>query len=94
MSGDLLLTLFTPLLYVVYGIVFAITYPLRVLSDVVLDANVANALSTTGSYLAVINQIAPMTTLLTILALVLTIEGFIFLYKIIMWIIRKIPTIS
>jgi hypothetical protein len=94
MAGDLLLTLFTPLLYIVYGIVFALTYPLRGLNDVVLDANINNAISTAGGYLAIINQIAPITTLLVILGLVLTIEGFIFLYKIVMWIIRKIPTIS
>jgi hypothetical protein len=82
------------ILALIYGVILVITYPLRSFSDVVLDPNINAAISTAGNYLAIVNQIAPITTLIAILSIVLTIEVFIFIYKLIMWIIRKIPTIS
>lgn len=82
------------LLNIVYLFVFAVTSPLRLLSDVSLSADLISAISTANTYIAAVDFIFPVTTFLTILGLVLTIEAFIVLYKIIIWVIRKIPTIS
>lgn len=81
----------TGILSLIYGILFILTYPIRALSDVTLDSGLGSAISGAGEYLAMINQVLPVTTLLTVFGLLLTIEGIIFTYKIIMWGIRRIP---
>jgi hypothetical protein len=82
------------ILYLFYLFIYGLTAPLRYLSDVSLPVDLTNAIQTTNSYLASINFIFPVSTFLTIFTLILTIEGFIILYKIINWLIRKIPTID
>jgi len=82
------------ILSLIFGIVWLITLPLRALSDVVLPANIANSLSTAGAYIQAVDIILPINTLSTILLLFISIEATIFSYKVIMWIIRRIPTQS
>ena len=84
----------TLLIQLLYDIVWLITYPVRLLSDVSLDSNVTSSISTASSYLGGLNKVFPVTTLLTIFGLVLVVEGFILSWKGINWLIRKIPTIS
>jgi len=67
---------------------------LNLLPDVSLSDNINSAVGTASGYLAALNVIAPVNTLLTIIGLFLTIEGIILLIKIINWFIRKIPTIN
>jgi hypothetical protein len=68
--------------------------PIRLLPDATLNPNIGSAFSVVGGYFAVMNSIFPIATLLAVLAAVLIVEGGIFLYKIIYWLIKKIPTIS
>jgi hypothetical protein len=82
------------ILYLFYLFIYTLTAPLRLFNDVSLPNDLVNAIQTTNSYLRSINFIFPVSTFLTILSLILTIEGFIILYKIINWLIRKIPTIN
>lgn len=82
------------LLSLIFGFVWAITTPLRILPDVVLSSSLTSAIQTANQYIAPINTVAPLTDLLAIFALVLAIESSIFLYKVIMWIIKRIPTQS
>jgi len=82
------------ILYLFYLFIYGLTAPLRYLNDVSLPADLTNAIQTTNSYLASINFIFPVSTFLEIFTLILAIEGFIILYKIINWLIRKIPTID
>lgn len=82
------------LLYLIFGVVYLISYPLRLLPDVSFPQALYDAISTAGAYITPMNTFVPITTILTILGLVLGIEGFIFLYKSTMWVIRRIPTQS
>jgi hypothetical protein len=82
------------ILGILFVFLLGVTAPFRLLSDVTLPADIAAAINTAGSGLFIINQVLPVTTILTIFGLFLTVEGFIFVYKLIMWVLRKIPGIS
>lgn len=68
--------------------------PIRLLPDATLPANIQGAFTVIGGYFAVMNGIFPVATLLEVMAAVLAVEAAIFAYKLIYWIIKKIPTIS
>lgn len=74
-------------------ITFLLT-PITSLDDVVINPEITNALITTSGYLHSINTILPVDTMLEILAVGLAFELGYLIYKIIMWVIRKIPTIN
>ena len=82
------------LLTILYYAVYAFTSPLRLLNDVTLTSDFQNAVDTAGGYLASVNFVIPVTTILSVFGLFLAIEGAIFFYKAIMWGIRKIPLIN
>lgn len=82
------------LLYIIYLFLYAITSPLRLLNDVSLSSDFTTAIQNANEYLASLNFILPVSTFVAVIALMLTIEGFIILYKIINWVIRKIPTVN
>jgi len=82
------------ILYLLWGVVYGLTYPIRILADVSLSADFANSISTFNNYLARLNFILPISTLITIIGIFIGIEVAIFAYKLIMWLIRKIPTIN
>ena len=84
----------TLLLYFINGAIILATYPLRLLADAELPVEIYNTISQVGGYLGAIEPVFPINTLLTILGLLLAIEGYIFIYKVVMWIIRRIPTQS
>lgn len=79
------------LIYTLYLILKVILSPLTLLSDVVLPAGFTSALTTATGYISVTNQIFPTATLVIIIGLFLTLEGFVFGFKMINWIIKKIP---
>jgi hypothetical protein len=81
----------TFLLNLVYSVAsgFLNLFPTTSISDDVL-----NSIQTANTYIAGLNIILSVYTILTILGLTLTIEGVILTIKIINWFIRKIPTIN
>lgn len=81
-------------IFILYGVVYGITYPVRILPDVSLSENFTSAINNFNSYVVGLNYILPLSTLITIIGLFLSIELFILMYKIMNWLIRKIPTIS
>ena len=81
----------TFLLNLIYSVVSGF---LNLLPDVSLSDSVSSAVGTASGYLAGLNGIIPVGTLLIILGLFLTIEGIILTIKIVNWFIRKIPTIN
>lgn len=81
-------------LLVVYYLVYAITIPIRYFDDVTVSTTVSEAITTATHYLATWNSFLPMTAIMTVVALVLSIETIIAAYKVIMWLIRRIPTQS
>lgn len=82
------------LLYIVYLFLYAVSSPLRLFNDVSLSADFTAAVQSANEYLASLNFILPVSTFVAVIALMLTIEGFIILYKIINWVIRKIPGVN
>jgi len=65
-----------------------------ILPAVSLPGNLTDAVNTASNYLANMNQIFPVSTLLAVLLLVLVVEGTIFFYKLIRWVYNKIPGIN
>jgi len=84
----------TAILEIIYAFIFAITSPLRLLDDVALNSNFATSIHTASGYYHSLNDILPIDTMLTILGISLLFEGLYLTYKLIMWVIKKIPTIS
>jgi len=81
-------------LNLVYYVVKLLLSPLLLLSDVTLSASFTSAITTAGGYFSALNVFVPTTTLITIIALVVLIEGYIFTAKIISWLLKKIPFIG
>jgi hypothetical protein len=81
-------------IYVVYLFVYGVTSPLRLFPDVSFPSSVTNAVTTAGGYLTSLNAVIPIATILTILGIVLVVEGYLFAYKVIMWLIKRLPTQS
>jgi len=65
--------------------------PIKLLADVSADSNVINGITTATSYLASWNTVLPLGTVFAILGTILTIELVIAAYKLIMWVIRRLP---
>lgn len=84
----------TTLLYMAYGFIRMVLLPFNLLPDATLSSSATTALATAGTYLKAMDFILPVSTLLTVAGLIFGMEVIIVLYKLIMWVIRKIPTIS
>lgn len=82
------------LLTILQTIVSAVLTPFQALPDVALDPNLINGIANVQGIMSTIEPIFPLETLLNILGIVVGIEIAIFTYKAIMWLIKKIPTIS
>lgn len=84
------------LLIFVTGILGGILLPFSQLPNASLPPQIAATLSALGGYLATIYGIAPFftTAVLSVGGVVILVEGYIFSYKLIMWIVRKIPGIN
>lgn len=82
------------ILNVVYIVLRAISSPLLLLPDVSLDGSIMSSIITFSEMLAGLNGFLPITTLLIIFGLALAVESALFIYRIVMWIIRKIPGVS
>jgi len=78
-------------LHILYLVLKVILSPLILLSDVVLSDNFSNSLTTAKGYVSTIDSIFPLTTMFAIIALFVLIESFILTFKLISWIIKKIP---
>jgi hypothetical protein len=68
--------------------------PISLLGDVVLNTNFTTTLTTAGGYLSSLNNFLPVDTMITILGISLTFELAYITYKVIMWVIKKIPFIN
>lgn len=82
------------LLYILYLVIKVIISPIMLLPNTTLPAGVSSAISTASGYISAFNTMLPMTTLLLVVSTILIIEGAIFTFKLINWVIKKIPMIS
>jgi len=84
----------TALLKIIYIFILGITSPLRLLSDVSLPSEISTAITNASGYYNSLDAILPMDTIIQILGVSLTFEGLYLLYKLIMWVINKIPGVN
>ena len=84
----------TGILYLIYLAVLALTSPLRLLNDVSLSSSLTDAITTASGYISSVNEFIPVDTLLSVLSAILVIEVAVLSYKLIMWVLTKIPGVS
>jgi len=77
-----------------YWIVWLILAPLRALPIATLPAGLTEALGTIGGYVSGLDVVLPVVTIIAVLGAILAIEGFMFLWKGINWLLRRLPTQS
>jgi hypothetical protein len=84
------------ILYAIYGAIWVLTSPIRLLPDASLSSSISSAITTISGYIAAMYSVLPTTTvtLISLITIVITLETAVLTYKGIMWIIRKIPGIS
>lgn len=82
------------LLYAIWGVVWVLTAVFRLLSDVSVDSGVGGAITTATQYIASWNAILPLSTIVTCISLLIGVELILASYKIVMWVIRRLPTQS
>lgn len=78
----------------IYAVVYALAQLILILPPVNTESDFAVALAGLASYLANINEIFPLTTVFVVMGIILLTETGVMIYKIIMWVIRRIPTQS
>jgi len=84
----------TAILNLVYVFLGFILSPLSLLGDVSLNSNFASSLATASGYYHALNGILPMDTMIEILGISLAFEGGYLIFKLLMWIIKKIPMLN
>lgn len=84
----------TGLMYLFYYTILFIASPLLLLPDVTLSSNVTSAITSAGNYLSIVNSVVPVSSLVAIILLMVSIDTGIFTYKIVKWLYTKIPGIK
>lgn len=86
--------IFTAILTILYGVVYAVVSPLLLLPDASLPGGIASSISEANEHLAAVDVFVPVGTIIAILTAFLAIEAGIFVFKMVMWIIKKIPFLN
>lgn len=86
--------IFTILLNIIYAAVVVAFSPLLALPVASISPDFASAITTGASYLAALNFVLPIPTILSILQLSISFEVGYFTFKAIMWIVKRLPTQS
>ena len=84
----------TAILNVVYVFINFILSPLALLGDVNLNGAFASSLATASGYYHSLNVVLPVNTMIQILGVSILIETTYLTFKVIMWIIKKIPMLN
>lgn len=86
--------LFDIIIIAFQGFASNVVWILERLPKPTLPAEMTASLQQIGGYIGVIDNIIPTGTIVSIVGLVLLAEGAIMSYKVIQWVIKKIPGIS
>jgi hypothetical protein len=83
------------IILIIYTFVYALTAVFRLAQDVSLPTTMTSTIANASSYISALNDFLPITELVILLVTIFFIyETTYFIYKLIMWVVRKIPTIS
>lgn len=86
--------IFNILISGLFAALYAITSPLRILPDVSLPSGVTSALSSASGLLSSVDAFLPVDTMLSVLAAIIAVEVIVVGYRIIIFVITKIPGLS
>lgn len=86
--------IFNAFLALLYGVLLLLTFPLRILPDVVIDPAIGDAIEAASVSLGTLATVIPVTTILAITALLIATELAILLWHGVNWLIRKIPAVN
>lgn len=78
----------------IHALVFLVMTPVRLLPNASLPQAFLDATSSVGDYIAPLNNILPLSAFTSVLVAFLALEGAIFAWGGINWILRRIPTQS
>lgn len=78
----------------IYSVLTTILSPILNLPDVSLPADITNAFVNMRSFLDATDFVIPYATITAIISLMVAIEAGIMAYKVIYWLIKRIPTQS
>jgi hypothetical protein len=78
----------------IYSVLTTILSPILNLSDASLPADVSNAFVNMRGFLNATDFVLPYSTLMAVIVLILAIEAGILVYKVVYWLIKRIPTQS
>jgi len=84
----------TAIINLLYTIITFILSPISALPDATLNSSFSTSIATAGTYYHALNVVLPVDTMLTIFWLSLGIELGYFIFKAIMWVVKKIPGIN
>jgi len=84
----------TAIIFILSKIIFVLTLPLRITSDVVLPSGISTAVAEASGSLSGINTIVPVDVLLDVLWAMIILEVGILGFKGLNWLIRKIPGVN
>jgi hypothetical protein len=86
--------IFTGILKILYNAISFLIQPITNLSDASLSGSIGTSITTAGTYLKPFETFLPIGTMLIIFGIFLVFEFSYGVYKVIMWVIKKIPTIN
>lgn len=86
--------IFNILISGLFAALYAVTSPLRILPDVSLPSGVTSALSSASGLLSSVDAFLPVDTMLSVLAAIIAVEVIVVTYRIIIFVITKIPGLS
>lgn len=86
--------IFTLILNIVYVAVLTAFSPLLALPIATLPSGFSESIQNMAAVLASFNQFVPVDSLLNVFAYTVSFEAGYFLFKTIMWIVRRLPTQS
>ncbi len=82
------------ILALLFFVVSVLTFPIRLLDDVELDANIVAAFSDAGESYDILSTVFPIGTIVAVTALLVTVELAILVWHATNWLIRKIPSVN
>jgi len=77
-----------------YSLAWAVYMILSLIPVVSFPAELSTAMQNISAYIGAVDNFIPVSTVLIILGLFLTIESAVLIFKVIQWIIKKIPGIN
>jgi hypothetical protein len=87
--------IFDLILAIVYAFIYALTAVFRLANDVTLPVSMTSTIATASGYISSLDDFLPVHELVvTLVGVFFLYESTYFIYKLLMWVVRKIPTIS